>query len=116
MDYEGQKLFEHLSHLLFLVEGLVCWVIGFYFKDVDLMAKVYGVVGLATMLLMTPDSKYWPVSWAFNMSPLTWLPALNPPDAPPPPPTTWEKVLKLVGISSSASPVKIKSKSKAKSR
>lgn len=42
MDYEGQKLFEHLSILLFLVEGLVCWGIGFYLKDVDLMAKIYG--------------------------------------------------------------------------
>lgn len=47
MDYVGQALYEHLSVLLFLVEGLVCWAIGFYLKDLDLMAKVYGA-GMST--------------------------------------------------------------------
>lgn len=42
MDYAGQALFENLSVLIFLVEGLVCWAIGFYLKDLTFMSKIYG--------------------------------------------------------------------------
>ena len=73
-------------------------------------------VGLATMVLLTPDSKYWPISWVFNAHPLEWLPALDPPNAPPPPPTIWQKLLKLVGVSGTASPVKTTNKPKAKDK
>ena len=55
MDYEGQKLFEHLSILLFLDEGLVCWGIGFYLKDVDLMAKIYGAGTFFQLLRLCAD-------------------------------------------------------------
>jgi hypothetical protein len=81
-----------------------------YLRDLIAELQNVGVVGNAerravgaiTGLALLPESKYWPISWAFNRDPLKWLPPLNPEDAPPPPPTMMQKVMKFVGLSGSS--------------
>ena len=41
MDFVGQKHYEFAATLLYLTEGLVCFVIGFALKDFEMMVKIF---------------------------------------------------------------------------
>jgi uncharacterized membrane protein YiaA len=42
MDFEGQKLFEHLALALLFMCGAIAFSIGYWQQDFPLMAKIYG--------------------------------------------------------------------------
>jgi hypothetical protein len=58
--------------------------------------------GAVALCLLVPDHKWYPPSWLFSQTPLKWLPPLNPENAAPEPPTMYQRVAKLLGLSSDA--------------
>ena len=41
MDFVGQKHYEYTATILYLIEGFVCFVIGFALKDFEMMIKIF---------------------------------------------------------------------------
>uniref|UniRef100_A0A7N0TYA0 Signal peptidase complex subunit 1 n=1 Tax=Kalanchoe fedtschenkoi TaxID=63787 RepID=A0A7N0TYA0_KALFE len=67
MDWQGQKLAEHLMQILLVSFALGAFVTGYIVGSFQLMLLIYAAGVVLTSLFTVPN---WP--W-FNKHPLTWL-------------------------------------------
>ncbi|RKF56088.1 Signal peptidase complex subunit 1, partial [Erysiphe neolycopersici] len=67
-DFEGQKLVESLSTLLFIFVGIISFTIGFVLQDI-IRTLYIGLGGSALVFLLTIPP--WPF---YKRHPITWLP------------------------------------------
>ncbi|XP_050375175.1 signal peptidase complex subunit 1 [Argentina anserina] len=67
MDWQGQKLAEHLMQFMLLFFAVVGFLIGYVMGSFQLMMQVYAGGVVLTTLVTVPN---WP--W-FNRHPLKWL-------------------------------------------
>ncbi|ERN09998.1 hypothetical protein AMTRI_Chr06g194630 [Amborella trichopoda] len=67
MDWEGQKLSEHLMQIMLVMFAVVAFSTGYMMDSFRNMLLIYAGGTVLTMLITVPD---WPF---FNHHPLNWL-------------------------------------------
>jgi Microsomal signal peptidase 12 kDa subunit (SPC12) len=55
MDFEGQRLFEHLSMAVLLLFGAIAFGLGYWKQDFSVMARIYGLGELHLLTLARGD-------------------------------------------------------------
>lgn len=68
IDFEGQKLVESISSILFVLVGITSFTIGFVLQDI-IRTLYIGLGGSALIFLLAVPP--WPL---YNRHPITWLP------------------------------------------
>ncbi|KAL9267185.1 Signal peptidase complex subunit 1-like protein [Drosera capensis] len=67
MDWQGQKLAEHLLQIFLIAFAITAFIVGYSLASFQLMLAVYAGGVVLTSLMIIPN---WP--W-FNKHPLKWL-------------------------------------------
>ncbi|XP_022891309.1 probable signal peptidase complex subunit 1 isoform X1 [Olea europaea var. sylvestris] len=67
MDWQGQKLAEHLMQLMLVSFAVVAFIVGYVLGSFQTMLLIYAAGVVLTSLIIIPN---WPF---FNRHPLNWL-------------------------------------------
>ncbi|XP_044492820.1 probable signal peptidase complex subunit 1 [Mangifera indica] len=67
MDWQGQKLAEHLMQIMLLASAVVAFVTGYIMRSFQMMMLIYAGAVVLTTFITVPN---WPF---FNRHPSKWL-------------------------------------------
>lgn len=66
IDFEGQRLVDKLNYLIITIGGIVSFLIGFLFQQIDYSLYSLAVTLVITEIVVVPPWKF------YNQNTLTW--------------------------------------------